>query len=99
MNYLVTVKKYPASSIAVEKELDLNGIKKRYDVVVFTKQLSPFLIIECKAPYIQLDQSVIEQALRYNLVVKAELVMITNGVSDLVFNQKQEVIDLPSRFE
>lgn len=83
--------------MAIEKELILNGVKKRYDIVVYSRTLKPYLIIECKAPYIDLDQSVIEQALRYNLVVHAELVMITNGVSDLVFNQKQEVIELPSQ--
>lgn len=97
VNYLVRVKNYPASSIAIEKELNLNGLKRRYDIVVYSKQLSPYLIVECKAPYIALDRLVVEQALRYNLVIKAELVMITNGVSDLVFNQNQEVIELPSK--
>ncbi len=96
VNYLVHVKNYPASSIAIEKELSLNGLKRRYDIVVYTRQLSPHLIIECKAPYITLDQTVIEQALRYNLIIKANLVMITNGLSDFVFNQKQEIIELPT---
>lgn len=95
LNYLVTEKKYAASSISVEKELILNGLKKRYDIVVYTRDLKPCLIIECKAPYIELDRLVIEQALRYNLIVKAEFLMITNGISDLVFNLKNEVVDLP----
>lgn len=99
LNYLVTEKKYAISSIAIEKELLLNGLKKRYDIVVYTKQLTPYLIIECKAPYVALDHLVIEQALRYNLVIKAELLMITNGVSDLVFNKNQEVVELPSKNE
>lgn len=96
LNYLIVEKKYSASSIAIEKELNLNGLKKRYDIVVYSKDLTPHLIIECKAPYISLDQAVVEQALRYNLIVKATLVMITNGVSDFVFNQKQEIIELPT---
>jgi hypothetical protein len=95
LNYLVTEKKFIASSISVEKELILNDIKKRYDIVVYNQELKPYLIIECKAPYIELDRLVVEQALRYNLVVKAELLMITNGVSDLIFNSKNEVIELP----
>jgi hypothetical protein len=97
LNYLVVEKKFMASSISVEKELQLNDLKKRYDIVVYNKQLQPYLIIECKAPYIQLDQLVVEQALRYNLIVKAELLMITNGISDLVFNSKNEVVDLPTQ--
>jgi hypothetical protein len=44
-----------------------------------------------------LDRSVIEQAQRYNLIIKAELLMITNGISDLVFNSKNEVVELPEQ--
>ena len=97
LNHLVTDKKFSASSISVEKELALNDIKKRYDIVVYNRELKPFLIIECKAPYITLDKTVVEQALRYNLTIKAELLMITNGVSDLVFNLKNEVVELPTQ--
>lgn len=93
LNYLVSVKKIPASSIAVEKEIMLNDLRKRYDVVVYTNELKPYLVAECKAPYIALNQAVIEQALRYNLTVGAELLMISNGVSDLVFNLKNEIIN------
>ena len=93
LNYLVNEKKFPASTISIEKELLLNGQKKRYDIVVY-KNLQPYLIVECKAPYILLDRSVVEQAWRYNLIVKADLLMITNGVSDLVFNAKNENVVL-----
>jgi hypothetical protein len=99
VNYLIREKKYNASSISIEKELLLNGIKKRYDVVVYNRDLKPHLIIECKAPYIELNHLVIEQAQRYNLIVKADLLMITNGVSDLVFNLQNEIIELPEKLE
>ena len=96
LNYLVSEKKIPASSISIEKELVLNDLKKRYDIVVYTRQLKPYLIVECKAPYIALNKEVVEQALRYNLTVKADLLMISNGVSDLVFNIRNEVLELPA---
>jgi hypothetical protein len=95
LNFLVTEKKIPPSIISIEKELVLNDLKKRYDVVVYDRQLRPYLIIECKAPFIQLDKSVVEQALRYNLTVKAPLLMISNGISDLVFNSLNEISELP----
>lgn len=95
LNFLVTEKKFNASSIAIEKELILNDLKKRYDIVVYGRDLKPYLIIECKAPYIELNDMVIEQALRYNLILKANLLMITNGVSDLIFNSKNEIVTLP----
>lgn len=96
LNYLVTEKQIPASSISVEKELMLNDLKKRYDIVVYNRQLKPYLIVECKAPYIALDKPVVEQALRYNLTVKADLLMISNGISDLVFDTSNKIVDLPA---
>jgi len=97
LNFLVEIKGYPASSIAVEKELKLNDLKRRYDVVVYKPDLKPYLIVECKAPYIPLDRLVVEQAQRYNLIVNADLLMISNGLSDVVFNNKNEAVDLPDR--
>lgn len=95
LNYLVTEKKIPATYISVEKELLLNGLKRRYDIVVYNAQLKPWLIVECKAPYIALDELVVSQALRYNLSIKADLLMITNGISDFVFNSRNEITEIP----
>ena len=95
LNYLVKAKNFSPDFISVEKELILNDLKKRYDVVIYTQQLKPYLIVECKAPYIELDKTVVEQALRYNLTIKAELLMISNGVSDLVFNSQNKIVELP----
>ena len=95
LNYLVSEKKFPVSVISIEKELYLNDLRKRYDVVVYDNQMQPSLIIECKAPYIALDRSVVSQALHYNLTVKAKFLMISNGMSDLVVNAENEVIELP----
>lgn len=95
LNYLVTEKKFPVSVISIEKELYLNDLRKRYDVVVYDNQMQPSLIIECKAPYIALDRAVVSQALHYNLTVKAKFLMISNGMSDLVFNAENKVVELP----
>ncbi len=95
LNYLVTEKKYPSSIIAIEKEIILNDLKKRFDVVLYNKHLEPALIIECKAPYIELDKTVVEQVQRYNLTLKAQYLMITNGVSDLILDRNNNRIELP----
>ncbi len=92
LNYLVKEKKIPPALISVEKELILNGISKRYDIVVYKRDLAPWLIVECKAPYIALNREVVEQALRYNLVLKAPYLMISNGVADLLFNNRNEQV-------
>lgn len=85
IHYLVNEKEFPKSLISVEKEIELNGTKKRYDVVVFTSTLSPILLIECKAPNIELNEEVVEQALRYNLNLGVKYIMFTNGLSELIF--------------
>ncbi len=81
--------------IAIEKEIALNNLKKRFDVVVYNKQLNPYILIECKAPYISMDLPVIEQVLRYNLKMQSEFVMITNGMSDFVFDKNNKQVALP----
>jgi hypothetical protein len=95
LNYLITEKKYPASTISVEKEIVLNDIKKRFDIVVYNNKMEPALMVECKAPYIELDTAVIEQVKRYNLVMKAPLIMVTNGISDLILDHNNTALELP----
>jgi type I site-specific restriction endonuclease len=95
LNYLIQLEAYPAAFIAVEKELQLNDTKKRFDVVVYDHALKPFLVVECKAPYVALDRLVIDQALRYNLSLKAPFLMISNGIEDIVFTADAKVTTLP----
>ncbi|MBA2613474.1 MAG: type I restriction enzyme HsdR N-terminal domain-containing protein [Bacteroidetes bacterium] len=99
IHFLVREKKYPASLISIEKEITLNDLKKRYDIVIYNKQLMPVVVIECKAPYIELDKNVVEQALRYNLIIKAKYLMISNGVSDITFDSLNQVVNLPDHAE
>lgn len=95
INYLVTEKEIPKSLISVEKEIELNGTKKRYDVVVFNTTLNPVLLIECKAPTVELKEEVVEQALRYNLQLGVKYMMFSNGLHDLIFySQNSKLISL-----
>lgn len=80
VHYLIAKKNYPKSYINVEKQLLLNGTKKRYDVVVFKKNGSVHLIVECKAPSVKITQDTFDQIARYNLVTNATYVMVTNGL-------------------
>ncbi len=83
IHYLINEKQFPSSVISVEKQISLNGTKKRYDVVVFNNALKPILIIECKAPHIEIDQLTINQALRYNLELNVPFVFLSNGLSHI----------------
>lgn len=79
--YLIQEKGYPISLINVEKELKINDISKRYDIVVFSKNGDILLTVECKAPQVQITQKTFDQIARYNLVLKSDFLMITNGLN------------------
>jgi predicted type IV restriction endonuclease len=77
--YLVKEKGYPPTLIALEKELLLNDLKKRFDVLVYNQEHQPWMMIECKAPGVTLSEAVLQQALRYNMSIPVEYIIITNG--------------------
>jgi len=78
--YLISEKKYPASLIAIEKGLSVNGLKKRTDIVAYGKDGLPKLIVECKAPHIIITNDVFDQIARYNMTLKVNYLMVTNGI-------------------
>ena len=81
VQYLIQEKKYPISLINVEKVVLINGLRKRYDIVIFNPDGSLALIVECKAPEVKISQSVFDQIARYNRILKAPYLMVTNGIN------------------
>lgn len=81
IQFLVAEMKYPKSWINVEKVIKINGLTKRYDIVVFNPNGSIFLLVECKAPQITLTQETFNQIARYNLTLNAQYLMVTNGLN------------------
>ena len=80
VHFLLYEKNYPKSWINVEKRIKINGLTKRYDVVVFNADGSIFLLVECKAPEIKISQHTFDQIARYNLALNATYLMVTNGL-------------------
>jgi|TARA_B110000977_G_C10867687_1_gene412280 hypothetical protein len=80
VQFLIEEKKYPASLIALEKQLTLNNRKKRTDILVFNKEGNHDIIVECKAPKIKITQATFDQIARYNLKLKANFLVVTNGL-------------------
>ena len=81
VHFLINDRNFPKSLINVEKELTLNGLKKRYDIVVFNPDGSIHLVVECKSYNINIDQSTFDQIARYNLQLDATYLMVTNGIN------------------
>jgi hypothetical protein len=80
ISYLTLIKGYPVSMIGVEKQLMLNKLSKRFDLVIFSRNGDPYLLVECKAPGIDISEKTFDQAARYNILLKAEYFLITNGL-------------------
>jgi len=81
---LVNELQIPTSHISVERKITLNGLTKRYDIVVY-EETKPWMVIECKAPHIPLTQDVLEQVGRYNQTLNAEVIGVTNGTEEKFF--------------
>jgi len=79
IQFLVVVKNYPAALIAVEKEIRLGELTKRFDIVIYDRNSLPWMIIECKEMNVALTEPVLNQALRYNISLKVPFIVITNG--------------------
>ncbi|SDW52770.1 type I restriction enzyme HsdR N-terminal domain-containing protein [Flavobacterium degerlachei] len=80
VKFLLEEKNYPKSHINVEKVLKVNGLRKRYDVVVYNPDGSIFILVECKAPEIKIAQATFDQIARYNMTLDAQFLMVTNGL-------------------
>ena len=81
VNFLLTEKSYPKTLIANEIQINLNGQKKRCDTVVYNREAEPLMIIEYKAPDVNVTQAVFDQIARYNIVLKVKYLIVSNGIN------------------
>jgi len=80
IRFLIEEKGYPAAYLAVEKQLSMNGMKKRCDAILYNEDALPILIIELKAPTVKITQSTFDQVAVYNAKLKVDFFMISNGI-------------------
>ena len=80
LKFLVDELGYSTSAIALEVIIPINGMRKRADIVVY-QQEKPFIMVECKAPHIAINQATFDQIARYNIVLGGNYLMVTNGLN------------------
>lgn len=80
INYLLNDRKFPKGLLAVEHPLTINKVNHRADIVAFTSDGKPLVVVECKAPDVAINQNVIQQISRYNILLKAPILILTNGL-------------------
>ena len=84
LNFLV-LKKIPITHIAVEKQIIINSLNKRFDVVIYNNTGDVIMLVECKSPSIKLTQNVFDQISIYNLILNSKYCMVTNGLDHIYF--------------
>ncbi|NND16485.1 MAG: type I restriction enzyme HsdR N-terminal domain-containing protein [Eudoraea sp.] len=85
LHYLIYDKGYPKNRIQVEKQIKVNSLTKRFDIIVYEPDGSIQMLVECKSPSTQIRQEVFDQIAQYNLSLKANLLIITNGLDHYFF--------------
>ena len=81
VHFLITEKQYPPTLIALEKKISVFQTAKRFDVVVYSPDGKVAVLVECKAPNVEISQKVFDQLARYNLKLNSQYMMVTNGLS------------------
>jgi len=94
IQYLIRVQGYPAAQIAQEKSIRVGEMSKRFDILVYDRQHEPWLMVECKAPEIKLEESVLHQLLRYHSAIPAGMLVITNGSSSYAWKKNGQQLEL-----
>lgn len=104
VNFLIAHKGYPRELMANEVPITLNGTRKRCDTVLYKRDLSARMIIEYKAPDVEITQAVFNQIMRYNMVLRVEYLVISNGIQHFCcqmdyennrYNFLQDIPDYP----
>jgi len=80
IHFLIEEKKYPISLMAIEKKVTINKLTKRTDILIFNTKGLPHIIVECKAPSVNINQNAFDQIARYNLKLNATYLIVTNGL-------------------
>lgn len=85
LKYLLDVKGFPKSLMAVEKVVEINGLQQRFDLLVYDRKGKPLLVAEFKAPEVTINQAVFDQVIRYNNSLMAPYILVSNGKVHFVF--------------
>lgn len=94
LTYLVKEKKYPGSLISIEKGVTINKLTKRYDAVVYGRDMNALMLIECKAPKVSITQQTFDQALVYNQKILADYIILTNGLTTNCIKVSSKKVEL-----
>lgn len=91
LHYLVLDKNFSKNLIAVERTIEVNGLLKRFDVLTYDREGKPFLMVECKAENVPLNEETLKQILIYNQALAVKFLWITNGWENYCFQTSRNL--------
>ena len=80
IHYLLEEKRYNRNRINLERGFKVNTLQRRFDLLVYDMEVNPFLLVECKAPQVQITDAAFQQAAVYNMELKVQYLLVTNGI-------------------
>lgn len=83
VNFLVNHHDYPGGLFSLEKGLKYNQLQKRTDLIVFSRESTPYLLVECKAPNVKIDKKTLSQIMTYNRELNCPNLILSNGMTHL----------------
>ena len=87
IRFLIHVKNYPSTLVALEKRIQVGEMMKRFDILIYNTNHQPWMMVECKSMDVALKEEVLNQVLRYNIALPVRFLVITNGTSCMVFEK------------
>lgn len=79
IQWLIEDQGFSRNAIQVEKSIDINGLIRRFDIVVYDHEIDPLILVECKSPQTPINQIVFDQLASYQTVLHAPFLIVTNG--------------------
>jgi len=79
--YFIKSTNFHRNQIQVEKKIQIHDMIRRFDIVIYNKEVTPFLLVECKAPDIKINQSTFDQIAVYNMKLNAPYLVVSNGIN------------------
>ncbi|MBK9736267.1 MAG: type I restriction enzyme HsdR N-terminal domain-containing protein [Saprospiraceae bacterium] len=81
IQYFIQTTNFHRNHIQVEKMIYINDLARRFDIVIYDKDIKPYILVECKAPDVRIDQSTFDQIAVYNMRLNAPYLLVSNGQS------------------
>ncbi len=79
IHFFVNTMQYPAGLMAIEKQIKVGAMNKRFDIVIYNRDHKPWMLVECKEPSTEINEKVLHQLLNYQRTIQCHYWLLTNG--------------------